>query len=372
MYRLYATWTTAANRATNARYSVAGQPNTIPPINQQLTPDDALYDGKTWESLGVFTINSPAVSVQLSNLANGVVVADGIIAVPVEALHLAGNPADASSSAATVDNAALQSAAREAIARWAAAGASAELVQALASTTIVVDDLPGALLGLASPNAIWIDRDAAGRGWFVDTTFRDDAEFATSRGEFAGLAPAGGDAFGQMDLLSVVGHELGHVLGLGDYHEDHLMGSHLEPGVRRYPTLQVDEAQRVTHTALASRSDQWSDSSIPALDAVFTLAGEEAGFTSNLINMRGGRERSPHQSLARVHEQRLARTARVEVHSQRRKTLLKLKSGKALQENAGPAPDHSERWREVEEILAQDQAAPRRDAADGARPPSQT
>jgi hypothetical protein len=50
--------------------------------NQQLAPSEGAYDGKNWQSLGVYSIGTSVIAVQLSNLANGVVVADGIIAVP--------------------------------------------------------------------------------------------------------------------------------------------------------------------------------------------------------------------------------------------------------------------------------------------------
>jgi hypothetical protein len=52
-------------------------------------------------------------------------------------------------------------------------------------------------------------------------------------------ALAGGPAFGRIDLLTVVTHELGHVLGLEDVaneqHPGDVMDVLLEPGVRRLP-----------------------------------------------------------------------------------------------------------------------------------------
>ena len=47
----------------------------------------------------------------------------------------------------------------------------------MAGFKIEVTDLSGKLLGEASGNTIWIDDDAAGYGWFVDSTPQDDAEF---------------------------------------------------------------------------------------------------------------------------------------------------------------------------------------------------
>ena len=71
-----------------------------------------------------------------------------------------------------------------------------------------------------------LDDDGAGRGWFVDRTPGDDREFG-------GRGPAG------YDLLTVVEHELGHVIGFDDIDTASapadLMAAHLAPGVRRLP-----------------------------------------------------------------------------------------------------------------------------------------
>src|SRR5207253_4844522 len=95
-------------------------------------------------------------------------------------------------------------------------------------------DLGGSYLGLAdqSAHAVRIDDDAAGYGWFVDPTPRDDAEFRN------GKAPA---VRGRMDLLSTVAHELGHLVGLDDDHDAchaaDVMGDSLAAGIRRMPSV---------------------------------------------------------------------------------------------------------------------------------------
>jgi hypothetical protein len=83
-----------------------------------------------------------------------------------------------------------------------------------------------------------IDINAAGYGWFVDTTPYDDSEFDEYFGQLQAnpSSPASGD----MDLLTVVMHELGHVLGFedidsGEYAHD-LMSATLDAGVRRLYT----------------------------------------------------------------------------------------------------------------------------------------
>src|SRR5205814_141731 len=82
------------------------------------------------------------------------------------------------------------------------------------------------------------DADAAGYGWFVDPTPADDSEFAVPTAFGLG-AGAGSPAAGRMDLLTVVMHELGHVIGL-DSHSGgdpaDLMAAYLGTGDRRRPS----------------------------------------------------------------------------------------------------------------------------------------
>jgi hypothetical protein len=85
----------------------------------------------------------------------------------------------------------------------------------LNSVEFQIVDLDGLALGYTSGTTIQIDLDAAGFGWFVDTTPEDNNEFTLqSDGTF--LADPSSPASGKMDLLTVVIHELGHVLGLDD------------------------------------------------------------------------------------------------------------------------------------------------------------
>ena len=102
--------------------------------------------------------------------------------------------------------------------------------------TMHIVDLPGTQLAIADHDRIQIDIDAAGVGWFADATPGDHSEFeAADEGRL--LARAGGQAAGRVDLLTVVAHELGHVLGNGHSHDDGQLMSESLPTVPGLLTL---------------------------------------------------------------------------------------------------------------------------------------
>ena len=115
----------------------------------------------------------------------------------------------------------------------------------LAELTIEIDDLPGLALGKAFATKIVIDADASGRGWFVDETLGDDAEFESKSGQL--VATNGSPATGKYDLLTTVMHEIGHVVGLDDLdpsiYSGDLMSGSIETGIRRLPDFMDFEAQ---------------------------------------------------------------------------------------------------------------------------------
>ena len=75
---------------------------------------------------------------------------------------------------------------------------------------------------LSAGHIIYLDANAAGWGWFVDPTPADDSEFTT---------PGNQSEQHRMDLLSVVMHEMGHVLGF-EHSETAVMAETLAPGSR--------------------------------------------------------------------------------------------------------------------------------------------
>jgi len=121
---------------------------------------------------------------------------------------------------------------RQAIAAWSAAGISAEQTFILLNTPVYITDLPGAFLGMSSPDGIWIDKDAAGHGWFIDPAPADNSEFANHLSANKLVATLGSPAYGKMDLLTIIEHEMGRPLGLQERPDaPGIMAIAFQPGV---------------------------------------------------------------------------------------------------------------------------------------------
>jgi len=84
-YQVYATWSPAANRATDSPFSVydSGTPLGTTRLDQQFAPTDATIDGQGWESLGVYTATSGTLVVKLGDNADGDVIANAVRIVEV-------------------------------------------------------------------------------------------------------------------------------------------------------------------------------------------------------------------------------------------------------------------------------------------------
>ncbi len=106
---------------------------------------------------------------------------------------------------------------------------------ALNGLSIKIADLSNGMLGETAAMTIRIDRDAAGRGWFVDPTPEDDAEFTQVARSGSLVASRGSEAGDRVDLLTTVMHEMGHVLGYDDTETLDLMCRDLPLGTRRSP-----------------------------------------------------------------------------------------------------------------------------------------
>ncbi len=150
--------------------------------------------------------------------------------------------------------------------------------------------------GRAIEATIVLDDDAAGHGWFIDSTPADDNEFDAD-GNFSITDPNDNAGTNLFDALTVISHELGHVSGFttafdgfasldvgshdgrrhiataeGDLHLDpsgneldawqhpsHLMAGTLSPGVRKAIDLATSE---VIRTAWATSQTGFDPSSV--------------------------------------------------------------------------------------------------------------
>jgi hypothetical protein len=131
----------------------------------------------------------------------------------------AANPLLAAGPAETVGDedltaASLRAMNEAAIALWINAGLPQRLVERLRSVELVIADLPDLALASAVSGAITVDRNAAGHGWFIDSTADVDEEYSAAAADGALGALAGAPAEDRMDLLTVLLHEQAHLLGL--------------------------------------------------------------------------------------------------------------------------------------------------------------
>jgi len=125
-------------------------------------------------------------------------------------------PAGADPTALTQDQ--LDAAVAQAIGLYEQAGISSDELNQLESANFVITNLSDNLGGLTVGKTIYIDQTGAGFGWFIGA---------------AGADPSSD----QVDLLTVVLHELGHEIGMSDLDPslagNDLMSASLAPGVQR-------------------------------------------------------------------------------------------------------------------------------------------
>jgi hypothetical protein len=140
----------------------------------------------------------------------------------------------------TLTTASLDPIVQEAIKRW---DETLHLTQTqialLNQVNFQIADLSGLTLAQTVDNTITLDSDAAGYGWFIDSTPGTNSEFTRHNGKSDLFATSGSIASADMDLLTVVMHEFGHVLGFDDVtvfgQGTGLMDATLDAGERLLP-----------------------------------------------------------------------------------------------------------------------------------------
>jgi hypothetical protein len=137
------------------------------------------------------------------------------------AFKLKRQSSNSSGSAAQLKAKQLKQVVGRAVDWWQARGLSESQLDAIQNVQFVIADLPDKILGLAMGNVIWIDQNAAGKGWWAGKKSSDWSKNVD-------------EALQRVDLLTVVVHELGHVIG-AEHSEDlaDVMYESLAPGERR-------------------------------------------------------------------------------------------------------------------------------------------
>jgi hypothetical protein len=167
--------------------------------------------------------NSPWIDSWASEICTSSLHASHIATVPTSGSELNSTQLDQIVGAAT--------------AIWKSSGFVSNGFQSLNDLRFEILDLPDTTIGLTGSDVIYLDSGAAGHGWFIDSTPWVDEEFEYYGGQL--MARDDSDAAGSIDLLTVVLHEMGHILGLDDLYDDEhlndLMFWEIEQGMRKLP-----------------------------------------------------------------------------------------------------------------------------------------
>jgi hypothetical protein len=189
----------------------------------------------TFTTSGSYTIEA-GVRNLIDSAVDSYLGLDAVQVVNGQPQFFAGSPKAPAADSASLTQEQLQPVVTQAITNLATAGYN---VSGLGQVQFYVANLPGSLLGLTYQNTIWIDPNAQGYGWYTDVSPVSIAAFTQVTGAHEAQAAPGSPAYGHVDLLTVVTHELGHVLGFASIDAGTLshdwMTATLGTGLRRSP-----------------------------------------------------------------------------------------------------------------------------------------
>jgi len=136
---------------------------------------------------------------------------------------------------------------------WIDAGASQTILD---QAQIKIADLGTNIAAITEGAQITLDSTGAGWGWYIDATPLEHSEFTL--GNSLGMdSTVDSPAHGKLDLLTVLIHELGHVLGLDPQLQDDVMTRVLDTGERRLPSAaDIAFLQNRHNTAVSVDSTQ--------------------------------------------------------------------------------------------------------------------
>lgn len=162
--------------------------------------------------------------------AQATIAQNGFESLSVEAGERSQNPT-------SVTAAQVKSTLGDVLKAWNAAGASQDALRAVAANLQVeVVDLPQTKVGAFIDGRLFVDATADGYGWYVDATPGTSEEFSATDFSTELVAAPSSAAAGRVDLVTVLSHEVGHLLGYPELEIPHdVMADVLPLGVRRLP-----------------------------------------------------------------------------------------------------------------------------------------